>query len=490
MGSSAVAREDRPFNPGSAYKNGKLYLFSNDSALVVRAWPRPRAWWRREGEPWRGARPLQLELDSPEQAAALPARHGLRRGRLLRLRNQAAAFAAIPEEQRLLAARFGVRAWPVHVLLSRVPGAFELARANPALAVGLVFCGSLRSPVQRPLRSARRLLAQPGPRSAQRVAEWLGFDPSRAVVRALRKLRHDQATPWNLQLMQRALGQLHTHRLLMHLPALNGAVFLLLRSLLDPESPVKQANALALELSRLEPGLAAHAESKLQVLIGAWSLANPERPLPRLRSLAQLERLYLEACTLLGAQIHQWGGERQHFPEPPIPAVRTPEVRILPLSTPAQLVEEGFDMRHCVGNRSYLLQAAGGSGYGYSIRLQGVQGEQRATAWVVPAEGRCHQLAELNGSRNGEVSSDLQAAVQAWLAAYNERALKGLLPPVPEDTRSPESLDELRWLTEATLYWPTLALITHYRGCVQPYDSAQPYGDGPYHGGVFDEMPF
>jgi hypothetical protein len=435
----------RPFEPGSACKDGKLYLFTGHDVLVVRAWPLPRAWRRSEDVGWHGARPLRLELDAPDRWAALPEDHGLREYHLRLLRNQAAAFEPIPQAQRLEAARFGDRAWPLHVLFSRVPGALDLARTTPALAVGLAFHGALRPQVSQPLRSARTLLAQPGPRTAQRVAGWLGFDASRTVVRNLRKLEHHQCTPWKLGLLQRALGDLGTYKLLCHLPSLNSAVFLLLELLLDPAVPVVEANGLALDLCQLERDAARAAETQLRETAYAWAAAFPGKPLPRLRSLTQLEELYVDASVKLGAPVYHWGGRRQLLPPPPVLGLDTPILRIQPLSSPAKHHEEGRAMAHCVGNQSHIMGAARGKGYGYAVRLTVGDTEHRATAWVVARPDRAVRIASLRARLNHKPSPEIVTAVLAWIDAHNQAAHEGRLPPLECEIAPPPSCESGLW---------------------------------------------
>jgi len=472
----------REFQPGSAYKDGKLYLFSGHELLVVRAWPRPAAWRLGLEGPWRGARPLRLELDAPDRWAALPEDHGLREYHLRMLRNQAAAFDAIPRAQRLEALRYAERAWCMHVLFSRVPGALDLARANPALAVGLAFHAALRPRVTRPLRSARTLLAQPGPRTAQRVAGWLGFDASRTVVRNLRKLEHHQCTPWKLGLLQRALGDLNTYKLLCHLPSLNSVVFLLLELLLDPVVPVAEANGLALELCQLDRDEARSTETQLRETAYAWAAAFPGKPLPRLRSLTQLEDLYIDASVQLGAPVYHWGGRRQLLPPPPVLGLDTPTLGIQPLSSPAKHHEEGRAMAHCVGNADHLLRAARGKGYGYAVRLQVGDTEHRATAWVVARPDRSVKLGSLRARHNGRPSIEVTTAVRAWIEAHNQAASDRRLPAPECEVIQPGAREAGLWVRN----WRRFGMVGDRLD-----RQAMGYGDGIDLGDLpYEDMPF
>ena len=474
--------ERRPFEPGSAHKDGKLYIFTSHDVLVVRAWPAPLAWHRSEERGWRGVRPLRLQLCAPERWAALPEDHTLREYHLRMLRNQAAAFEPIPKAQRLEAVRFGDRAWALHVLFSRVPGALELARVNPALAVGLAFHGSLRPRVTRPLRSARTLLAQPGPRTAARVAGWLGFYPSRTVVRTLRKLDHLQCTPWNLELLQRALGQLDTHKLLCHVPSLNSAVFQLMELLLDPAVPVVDANGLALELCQMDRDQARAVETQLLETAYAWAVAFRDKPMPRLRSLAQLEELYVDANVALGAPVYHWGGRRRLLPPPPVVGLDIANLRIQPLSSPAKHHEEGRAMAHCVGNEAHILGAARGKGYGYSVRLQVGGTEHRATAWVVSRCDRMVKLGALRARLNHHPSAEIATAVQAWIDAHNLAVREGRLSPVECEVMPSAGLERGLWVRD----WRREGMLgAQLEGVAMGDRDVPDLADMP-----FDDMPF
>ena len=174
--------QPRKFKPGTNWMpdRGKLYLFTTRDVIVVRPWPDPMAWRLGTEGPWHSVRPYGLPLDAPELL--------LRECGGPRIHQYARAFAAIPERQRRLAARFGGRAWHLHALFSRVPGSQELARRNPALAAALACSWLLRKPVKRPLRSARSLLRKPGPQICRAVSAWLGLGGARSTVRILGKI--------------------------------------------------------------------------------------------------------------------------------------------------------------------------------------------------------------------------------------------------------------------------------------------------------------
>ncbi len=418
---AASPNAPRFFSPGSAYnaERGLLYLFDHHSVLVVRAWPDPRAWRLGRSGPWKGARPIGLDLATPDRTVRATSANGQRRHA-----NQAQAFTVIPPQQRRLAASFGQRAWPLHCLFSRVPGSQQLARVCPALAAGLAFHASLRPAVAQPFRSARALLAKPPARIARAVADWLGFPPGRATVRVLRRLPAALCGPGNLQLLRRALAQPSLRRALCHLPRFNVAVLSLLHHLLHPTGPVRSAGPMLQRLAALPSRGATEARSSIAALVHTWAEAWPQRPLPRLITLAQLSRLRQQANVELHSpeRIRRWALPLGPFATPPIQPDNVLGLELRPLGTVDQLLAEAAHMGHCIGSRHYVSDSVGGAGFGYAV-LGSPTGpasrRERATAWVVPDGGGRVALEQIHGPSNHPPSEALVAAVNIWIHQHN-----------------------------------------------------------------------
>lgn len=416
-----VVQAPRHFSPGSAYvpEQGKLYLFDPSGVLVVRAWPDPRAWRLGRVGPWKGARPIGLDLAAPDRKAR-PSSERCRR----KLACQAQAFAAIPVEQRRLAARFGTRAWPLHCLFSRVPGSMQLAQLCPALAAGLAFHSKLRPAVTRPYRSTRALLAKPPAFIARSVAAWLGFPPGRATVRVLRRLPPSLCGPADLRLLQQALAHPSLRRSLCHLPRINGAVLTLLHHQLAPSSPIRSAGPLLQHLARLPAVQAGAARGRLAGLIPAWKEAWPDRPLPPLISPSQLDKLRAHAHAELASpeRLRLWAHALGPFATAPVPPDNGLGLELRPLACVDHLIAEAEFMCHCIASREYVRDSVQGTGLGYAVRgsptgLHGLR--ERATVWVVRADHGHARLAQLHGPGNEPPTESLVAAVQAWIHQHN-----------------------------------------------------------------------
>jgi hypothetical protein len=402
----------RSFASGAAFAAGKLYIFREDSALVVRAWPDPRAWRLGLEGPWRGARPVGLDLAAPDK---------LRPGSAWRRRCEARAFAPIPRDRRRAAARFGDRGWPLHNLFTRVPGALALAELCPALAVGLAFSHLLRAPVRKPQRSARALLRSPGPRMARDVAAWLGFEPSRAVTRVLRKIEPRCCDAGNIIIVRAALQDRQLRKVLLHADRLGKPALVLLGWAVDPGWRPGLDTAVVNAAVRLHDRLAWGVVGDILHLRPWWADVWPERPLPRLVSVPQIARLAarvnagLDSPRYLRSLAENLGG----FPTPPLPGGLMDGYRFEPLYSVDDLIAEGCAMEHCIGSRPYVGRCARGEGFGYRVeavapQLVG-QPQNRATVWIDRGEGQRWELGGLQARGNAEPSFLLREVVKHWL---------------------------------------------------------------------------
>ncbi len=421
----------RRFDPGSAFKDGMLYLFSDDSALVVRAWPDPRAWRLALEGTWKGARPIGLDLAAPDKVRSSSSR---------RLRCQAQAFSVIPASQRRAAARFGVRAWALHSLFTRVPGALQLAERCPALAAGLAFATCLRPPVQQPLRSARALLRRPGPHSAQQVADWLGFEPSRALVRVLGKLEPGSCGVQNLRAIGRAMANPRIRKFLLHTPRLHQPLLRLLAVVTGPDWDTTVGNAVLVALASRPPQRAWPLVARIEYLQRSWSELFPQRRLPELVAVRQVNRLHAELMNELSSPefLRSLARALGGFPLPPLNGGLIGGVRISPLRSVDDLLAEGEAMQHCIGSRRYVEDCVRGRGFGYRVGVEapGLRGHEglQATAWISPTAERRWQLGELRSVGNVAPLPLLNQAVERWLQDQNE-PLSLPAPEIPEAAR-------------------------------------------------------
>jgi hypothetical protein len=429
-GGASLAIATRRFQPGTVYKDGKLYLFTSQSVVVVRPWPDPRAWRLGVSGGWKAVRPKALDLSAAEKLEAGGASSWS-------LRCQARTFARIPEPRRLAATRFGQNAWALHNLFSRVPGALELASNCPALAAGLAFGHHCLQPtVTRPLRTARALLRDPGPRTARRVAERLGFEPSRAVVRVLRKLDPADCDPSGINTVRESLKRPSLRKFLLHTPQLHDSTLMLLRLAVGP-TRLRVGSQLLHDVGSMRGRDAWEILETLVTLEGWWLELWPDRVLPRIESCGQALRLLEEARLERDAppRLREFVAEKGGFPDPPLMGGLIDDLRILPLRTLDDLLLEGQAMRHCLGSRAFVESCVGRWGYGYRVephRSESETSPQRATLWVGPGEHDGWVLRQLRAEGNSPPSAPVLATVRRWIACQ-QRPGQVFPPPDRED---------------------------------------------------------
>jgi PcfJ-like protein len=456
---------DRPFRPGVNFRNGKLYVFGREGVTVIRPWPRPRAWRKTRTRPWRAVRPridvrelpdyleearwenylgcamnhvggwfgtlhcnrssrvLGFDVDVEYDTNGLP--DGAPKNwseaaekacsSIVGWRNHHHAWAKfyseIPDTVRLPLATYAKRQWHVLNLIARCPGADELVRSAPALAFCLASSWVFhRPPVKRPLRSTRWLVREP----RRRIAAWLGFPGTQATVNILGKLTEDAIDIPRLLYLRAGLFDDGRRRALGHLPAINSGV---VRIVTDPSLNVLVTPSFLRQIARGEAG-----ETGLDA---AYMLKDTlrmldqlgRRRLPRLRSLDALRQFHDDAVReinrLLPNEDEATGvppGPLQElwpraFPEPPIPG----STSVLPLSSPAMLLEEGRTMRHCVA--AYAPDVAEDVLYFYRV-----EGAERATLMLRRTTSGW-RIGEVSGPNNRTVTCETLEEISRWLQA-------------------------------------------------------------------------
>lgn len=427
-------------------RDDKLIVSHPEGALVLAGWPRCLAWRCDKGRGWEPFRPddpilrvvgaaasphyvrramqrfaehAASEREPPRTGRGLlgdsigAALEGLRafsarneRGPaeskyerqcagVTRRHEAAVAFLGLfPPDVRARVSRLPERHWPVLSLLARCPGADELYTSNPALAFALASSNSLRArPVARPLRSARALLRKP--RTA--TLEWLGFPPADWVARVLGKVVPGAVSVRTLRYLRAALRAESVPKAFLHLPRLDLGT---LRILTDPAlHPLATFSLLAeIDTSRF-------ASLRAAYLLGdaarMYAAQHGGRQLPAQRSLAGLRRLHDE---LVARQNREGEPATLTLRLPPAPVSGTES--IVPLTTPAEILEEGRAMHHCVF--SYVREVARGSTYIYRVLEP-----ERATVSLVK-RGDGWSIGQLCGIANARVAPATAAAVFDW----------------------------------------------------------------------------
>jgi hypothetical protein len=417
-----------PINRGTAFRNGKVYIFDSPGPTrkrgritVVRLWPNPAAWRKLEGGPWKHFRPkndLPIFGRTLDQSAVLHLQTGggpavgdpLPRWAVIQRECWEKASEPVPPPIQERVIRFHHRRFHVLSLLARVPGAMELDNDLLLflLASSWVF---KKAPVQRPLRSARAIIRH---RRREQLA-WLDWPGEEWAVAVTTRVRTDairiRSALFLRSLLKRAQEDARLRKLLLHTATFNRVN---LRIATDQRLVPLATPALLSEVGELPDDewyrifRLFDDTRRLGELVG--------RPPISCRSLEELRNRHDRFLGLLpGARRNDfrlpenqvWEGiDELEFPPPPFPGV--PGV-IEHLDTGKALREWGETQRNCLATRAE--DATGGGHFYYRILSP-----EPASLCIGPGVEKARwRILELRGTANGDVSPQTFRLVAEWL---------------------------------------------------------------------------
>lgn len=303
-------------------------------------------------------------------------------------------------------------------LCEQYPESRELFASNPALALCIACAPHWdvlrdRETFLIPLRTSRVPTGEssktedPGliPKllrtKRQLVCALLGFRKSETMVRILRKITPEACSVPLLMRLRRNLDNDALLKVLKHLPVIDeGALYLaaywrwgeFITLPLFNEMVALRSKGMDAELFRLMSDT-----TGMDIQVGLVE------KLPR--SIAELQRLHdklVEEITDAPDENLEWMLNMQ-FPPPPIPG----NGKILPIETPAMLIEEGRVMHHCVAMMGYDIKE--GATYIYRILEP-----ERATLAIDSFMGGW-SIGELRAAYNANVRGETLCMVQDWL---------------------------------------------------------------------------
>lgn len=342
-------RKEVVFDPDS----GKLYRFSDHQIEVLAGWPRVRAWRKTQNHPgWRGGwAEIEIprgDLEERIQSVQDPLREG---NQLLfpfaitpeeqqerqRLRAELPWHARIPRAVRNALADFTEGQWSLLAMVAYGgPAALDLIMANPALAWALANSRRFRGqPVTHPWRSVRRLL---GVGHKQReILEFLELPATEPVRKLFAKVVTSACTWSCLQTLRRCLKQAELVRILSHLPRLNAGVL----ALVSYPAGLARVTPKLLEDTALHP-----QEASQPIALGLLrDLLEMERTAvrrwPVFRGLQVLYACHDQLIERINALREV--SQTSPFPAPPFAGNEL----IVPITTAAQLQEEGQLLKNC-----------------------------------------------------------------------------------------------------------------------------------------------
>jgi hypothetical protein len=395
----------RGFNPGTAFKNGKLMIFEDYSLVVMKPWPAPLAWRRTTRRPFRPHRP-EVEL----------VRGPLRRGeqapwRVRRFDATADFMAPVPAPIREKIGRYSQRQWHMMALLARCPGADDLVDSTPALAFALasnwVFA---QTPPSQPMRTARSLVRK---RQVD-ICERLGFPARPSAVNMLRKLQTRDIAIRPLLDLRDALWDEERASLLRHAPSIG---YWSLKIVSREWRRRHFSSKFLAELGALErcgdddpdhENCTCHKLGDLEYVLQGWVLR---------RARGRVFDTF--------AQLHNFAGDRDDdmrpkcpadtvFPPPPLAG----NGNIRPLLTGADLIAEAGEMQHCIMHYHDEAMAGG-------MALYRISAPERATFALI-RDDDIWRLGQVSGVENAKVSQEVYCVIYGWLAGFPVRAMMPL----------------------------------------------------------------
>lgn len=404
----------------------------------------------RSDQPWQPFTP-DLDLPSLEENARNPSNS--RSPALLR-RVAACRFLIDhwPEEARDRIRAFPSAHWQLLQLVNAAgEPALELPRSNPALGWLAAMAGAANQ-----ISSRRRSLAA-----------LVGFPETEHAVRLLRKVPTTAISPEFLAQLRAAIAdEREADVVLTHLNRINPVALEVAR---DPDLRASVSPECMVRLSRI-PATVAHCDLVARMRDLVEYARDQGLREPRIRSLADLDRraptapprpeprvtpLALPAaaaCAIPAAAppppvvvvpdlnrpvsaIRIRAQAPLEFPEPPLPDLMAPGIRINAIRRPSDLAQEGAAMDHCAGHKSWMRRALNGRVFFYrmleperlTIAIRERPLRQAMQGWTIE---------EIRGPMNRHPTESTLRLVHSWLR--NPRPKPTPKPePAPIDLRQP-----------------------------------------------------
>ena len=436
---------DRVQVPTFSFEAGVLGIRTVQFEMRIRWRPEPLAEIEVAGRSWRRCNP-DFRLLRPDAEETAPGqRHDIiditgadhEPDALERKRIAFQAFRSeLPAEFVSIVQPFSSHQWALLALLHRHDPAVDIARSNPVLAYALANSDEMRG--TRPEAAALQALAHSYEKQ-RRIVGWLGFPGTEAMARLFRKLVPGAVSPSILRRLRNAIdADLHATELLSHCREITAGI---LGLVINPRTRHLTTPSLLQEVAgRAEERLVSQTADILLNSVDLCRQVVPTRELLPFTSIAQIRTFHDEMDAeyrirqARQAQTPRAPVRRQParaarpepvkpaapapaevsrprqprpFPPPPIPG--TPE--IVPLTSAAEIRQEGAQQGNCVG--SYVARVRKGGTYIYKVVAP-----ERATLSILKGPDGCWRRGELERARNGRARRSTAVSVDLWLMRY------------------------------------------------------------------------
>jgi hypothetical protein len=358
----------------------RTYVFADGRALyAVSLWPAPRAW------RW------EAVLGRWQRVADLQSIERLRLGRAARLDE---LWNSLPEHIRQHVVGADETALDILAACNELGKAVDdLARSGRGALLRLVAQSyAVQGPGAAP--SLRRLLQT----RLRDILGGFGFPATESAVRILAKLSPGASNLAAINTLRDLLcSDVAAVKLLRQLPRINMPV---IHVLADPWLRRVISQRCLWEISR-ESDDAPAIVFALEALYEAADRASQRNNIGMIHSLRRLNEVLLRLFDMPDGD----------WPTPPAELAGVPGL-IEPLTTPAEVAEEGMVMRHCVRSRTRAMLA--GNRLLFRIVADPRHGIDRATLELRPSREGQWVVAQLFGSRNAAVSAKTRTLVDSW----------------------------------------------------------------------------
>ncbi len=340
------------------------------------------------------------------------------------------AFSAfrkeIPDHIAKVVSPFLSHQWPLMALLHAQPSAMDLATSNPALACCVANNNEFR---RTKVKVAAIQAVSYAPRKQRDIAKWLGFPDSEAVVKILKRVPPESASPGVMRMLRSVLSECpDIVKLLGHLQIINEEVI----ELIGPWRVRELVTSKLLhEVSKNTDG--ADVVRPADIILASLAILNEMKDKRKLRpfqSIAQIHSLqakvdadYLrwqdQLRRMAEVRIQRQDGQRirmeeaknkgRHiFPKPPLPGTD----KIIPLTSWPELEEEGAEQRNCVVTKASSILA--GKYFVYRVLKP-----ERATLAISYYPSGSWYRSELRAAGNQKVGKETIRMVDSWLLAHS-----------------------------------------------------------------------
>jgi hypothetical protein len=285
------------------------------------------------------------------------------------------------------------------------PASEQLLVGHPALAFA-VASGAELTMTDTPIGFVRKLSFMAYHPQRDLLARF-GFPPTEQVRRILRKVPPYHVTVVLMARFRVWLRDENVRQRLAHLHVINSAV---LRVLEDGTLRHLTPAALVRLSQAADETAAEHAARRLAEVVCLWDLVRPTCQLPRFGRAECIERANIQVRRDV---IKLRAVDSSVFPPPPVPGTAT----IVPITTKAMLIEEGYLQKNCAGDS--VITAARGK-----LAFYRVLEPQRCTL-SLRKKGGHWSIHQLQAACNTDPSAEAGRVVRTWL----REARLGVAPP-------------------------------------------------------------